>query len=257
MIVSQPLRAWVLATTFTAWLSIGSFIPFAKLYDWYYARAPGMRCQPDKTHSTIGLWSRKEVRLTVFNLAIAACLTTCIGISHIYRSQSGSLPHDKIYFDVPRHATDWAYILGSTVVFFLWIDIWAYLAHRALHFPALYRTVHKVHHTFKQPTAFSALALHPFDMLLLQGGIYVGLYVMPLHCSAVALNFLYIHYHNVIDHSGVYCESWFPWQPSSLYHDDHHRYFHCNYGQTLTLWDRLGGTLYSAKKTYSEKTFSW
>eukprot|EP00966_Prymnesium_polylepis_P158435 3662555-Prymnesium_polylepis.1 len=36
-------------------------------------------------------------------------------------------------------------------------------------------------------------------------------------------------------------------------------WFHVNYGQTLTLWDRLGGTFYSREKDgkYGEKNFSW
>ena len=52
------------------------------------------------------------------------------------------------------------------------------------------------------------------------------LYVMPMHVGCIALNLLYVHYHNVIDHSGIYHESALPWQPSSLYHDDHHKLFH-------------------------------
>jgi sterol desaturase/sphingolipid hydroxylase (fatty acid hydroxylase superfamily) len=47
------------------------------------------------------------------------------------------------------------------------------------------------------------------------------------------------------------------WQPTSLYHDDHHKLFHVNYGQTFTLWDRLGGTFYSPKRSYGETSFSW
>jgi len=37
------------------------------------------------------------------------------------------------------------------------ISLQAYVAHRALHLPQLYRAVHKWHHAYKQPTAFSAL----------------------------------------------------------------------------------------------------
>ena len=58
-------------------------------------------------------------------------------------------------------------------------------------------------------------------------------------------------------HTGVYLESWFPWQPSSLYHDDHHNFFHVNYGQSLTIWDKLGGTFYNQKNKYGENSFSW
>ena len=257
VLAAHPWWAWLLTSSITACGSVGTFIPFAKLYDRRYTRFPGMRCQAEKSHSVTGFWSRLEVRLTIGNLVVAAALVSAIGVCHIYMRDTRGQALDRIYFDKPTNAGSWFYLLGSTVFFFLWIDLWAYTAHRLLHFPLLYKSTHKVHHTFKQPTAFSALGLHPFDMLLLQGGIYVGLYVAPLHIAAVTANLLYIHYHNVVDHSGMYCESWLPWQPSSLYHDDHHRFFHANYGQSLTLWDRLGGTLYTAKKTYNEQSFSW
>jgi lathosterol oxidase len=81
------------------------------------------------------------------------------------------------------------------VLYFLWIDAWAYLAHRVLHWPFFYKRFHKVHHEYKQVTAFSALALHPVDMVMLQGGVFVGLYIMPLHIGVIAANLLYIHYH--------------------------------------------------------------
>ena len=256
LLLSHPWAMFGLTSAITAVGSIATFVPFAKMLDRKYARNPGLRCQPSKTHSTAGFLSRLEVRLTLTNLVIAAVLTSAIGVLHVSQEATG-IPWDKIYFGSPRTVSDWGYLVTSAVGFFLWIDLWAYLAHRCLHLPWLYKTVHKVHHTFKQPTAFSAMGLHPFDMLLLQGGIYVGLFVLPLHIAAITANLLYIHYHNLLDHSGIYYESWLPWQPSSLYHDDHHRLFHANYGQSLTLWDRLGGTLVSSKKTYSEQTFSY
>ena len=37
----------------------------------------------------------------------------------------------------------WVYLVASTVAYFTWIDLWAYLGHRALHLPFLYKTVHK------------------------------------------------------------------------------------------------------------------
>ena len=48
---------------------------------------------------------------------------------------------------------------------------------------------------------------------------------------------------------------WLPWMPSTFYHDDHHRYFHVNYGQHLTLWDRLYGTLRRHDRQYGIEVF--
>ena len=147
--------------------------------------------------------------LAVGNLLLAACLSSLLAIAHIFAPG-----HDKIYFDTPSTAYECMYVLLSTVLYWLWIDAWAYIMHRLLHFPFLYKNVHKLHHKWKQTTAFTSLALHPVEFLLLQSGVYLGLFIIPLHPCAVTVNLLYIHYHNVLDHSGVFVESSLPWQPS-------------------------------------------
>lgn len=250
----SPALAVVIGTVATAISSIATFIPFARYYYSLYAKYKGLRCQPNRTHNNLLLTlKRPEVRQTVTNLTIAAFLSACVVVGKV------KYDYSRIYTDVTEYGGDncLLYFLVSTVAYFIWIDLWAYIGHRALHLPFLYKTVHKYHHKYQPTTAFAALGLHPVDMLIIQGGVYTMLYVMPMHVGCIALNLLYVHYHNVIDHSGIYHESALPWQPSSLYHDDHHKLFHLNYGQTLTIWDKLGKTFYKDKKTYSEDTFSW
>jgi len=193
--------------------------------------------------------NRLEVRLAALCLCIAAVLTNLVVFGRVLFGWG------LIYSDVAEYG--WLYLFFSAVLYFVWIDLWAYIGHRALHLPFLYKSVHKLHHTWKQTTAFVGLALHPVDMLIIQGGVYVGFYIMPLHPSAIVVNLLYAHYYNVIDHSGVYHESSLPWQPSSLYHDDHHQHFHVNYGQFLTIWDRLCGTFWKGDAKYTESSFTY
>ena len=230
----NPFRSFCIASVLTACWSITTFVPFAMYYDKLYRSCGSSgHCQPKKAHDTTGL-ARREVREAVVALFMAAMLSSAVVVSHL------TVKFDRMYTDVAEWG--WPWFMASLVVYFLWIDCWAYFGHRALHLSFLYKSYHKLHHAYKQPTAFVALAIHPVDMLLLQGGVYVGLFVFPLHVGCIAINLLYIHYFNVVDHSGIYAESWLPWQPSSLYHDDHHQFFHINYGQSLTLWDRLAGT---------------
>lgn len=248
-VAARPMATWALGSAITTALSVGSFIPVARCFDQIYDGNPGLRCQTDKAADVKGLFSRSEVRLAVMNLAISAVVTVGVAVWGV--RWPGNL---KIYLNVDEYG--WPYLLGSTVAYFLIIDCWAYLGHRLLHVPALYRTFHKWHHHYKQTTAFVALGLHPCDMLILHCGVYMPMYVLPMHVSCVTANLLYVHYHNIVDHSGIYSESWLPWQPSSLFHDDHHRLFHMNYGQTLTLWDQLGGTFFEEKRRYTESTFT-
>ena len=46
-----------------------------------------------------------------------------------------------------------------------------------------------------------------------------------------------------------------PWQGPSMFHDDHHVHFHCNFGQCFVLWDRLHGTLRRAGRRYGVDVF--
>ena len=180
----------------------------------------GNRCQPKKEHDTHGFLSRSEVRLALTNLVLAATISSVVVVSKMtwgaqlpvclsLRSHSrlpsrlnnptgrrthtsiapGALGYGKIYVDVSEFGYGW--LVVSTVLYFLWIDLWAYVAHRALHFPVLYKAVHKVHHVYKQPTAFSGLGLHPVDMVFLQAGVYtVLIFSTSWPCPALIPNLL-------------------------------------------------------------------
>ena len=57
------------------------------------------------------------------------------------------------------------------------------------------------------------------------------------------------------DHAGVLATPVLPWQPTACFHDDHHRYFHCNFGQHVLWFDRLFGTLRRTSQRYGEGVF--
>ena len=81
---------------------------------------------------------------------------------------------------------------------------------------------------------------------------------VPVHPSAMVVVGMYTGYYLVEDHSGVMSTPPFPWQPSTQMHDDHHKYFHCNFGQHITLLDRWFGTMRieGENKTYGEDIFA-
>jgi lathosterol oxidase len=49
--------------------------------------------------------------------------------------------------------------------------------------------------------------------------------------------------------------SWWPWQPPSQFHDDHHVHFHVNYGQNMGVWDRIFGTYRRQGRRYGVEVF--
>lgn len=55
------------------------------------------------------------------------------------------------------------------------------------------------------------------------------------------IGLLYIYYHGIIVHSGIAFKAhwWQPWQPDAIFHDNHHQYFHVNFGFNLSIWDKV------------------
>jgi lathosterol oxidase len=129
------------------------------------------------------------------------------------------------------------------------VDILAYLVHRFLHRPWWYVRVHKVHHLWKSPNCWTVSALHPVEFLALTSTTMATLVSVPLSLFTATVFLLFIFICNSMDHSGMHLESLFLprmffWQAHPEFHDNHHKYFHANYGAMVDWWDRLGGTFY-------------
>ena len=78
-------------------------------------------------------------------------------------------------------------------------------------------------------------------------------------CNLVtfSLGLIYIYYHGIIDHSGINFKRhwWQPWQPDCIFHDNHHQYFHVNFGFNVELWDKIHGTYRRKDRIYREDIF--
>eukprot|EP00930_Biecheleria_cincta_P006082 TRINITY_DN107063_c0_g1_i1.p1 TRINITY_DN107063_c0_g1~~TRINITY_DN107063_c0_g1_i1.p1 ORF type:complete len:333 (-),score=30.52 TRINITY_DN107063_c0_g1_i1:53-1051(-) len=138
------------------------------------------------------------------------------------------------------------------VLGYILVDISAYWVHRGLHRPWWYRHVHKAHHLWKSPNIFVTSALHPAEILALTVPTLSILTALPLSIFSVILLLAWIYVCNAIDHSGMRLENlpWSRllfWQAPVDFHDNHHAYFHANYGAMVDWWDKLGGTFYHPK----------
>jgi lathosterol oxidase len=149
----------------------------------------------------------------------------------------------------------WAYTIVSAVVYYVLSDMLAYWFHRALHIKPLFRHIHRFHHSFVATSPWVVTAMHPAEMVILQSSAFIPLFIIPLHVVPVAAVLIYALVFNIIDHSGVRLTSRIPWQGPSMYHDDHHAHFHCNFGQHLQIWDRIHGTLRRVNRRYGEDIY--
>ncbi len=203
------------------------------------------KCQP--TRFLRPELQRQAMILATVNLGIGGFISGTL----IYAITLGL--KTPIYFEVGERG--WAYTLGSTVLLFVLMDGLAYYAHRALHAKALFQHIHRFHHRYVATTPFVVTAMHPIEFLIFQAVTFVPLFLIPFHYVSIIVVLLYVLVFNIIDHSGVKLTSRIPWQGPSTFHDDHHVHFHCNFGQHLTLWDRMHGTLRRVNRRYGADVF--
>ena len=141
-----------------------------------------------------------------------------------------------LYFDLHSHGVVFSAI--SIVAVFLVTDFCAYWAHRIFHTPRLFKLIHKWHHRYGAPTPFTVTAMHPVEFMTYQTIFLLPSLFVPMHAVLYYGLLIYVFYYNVCDHSGIHHRALAPWHPPSRFHDDHHRYFHCNFGQSLLLWEQ-------------------
>jgi len=234
------------AIAYLFFFGIGGFFHY-----YYYHRQRDTpekwKCQPNhwlpfelEIHEmAIGLFS-----LTIGNVisALVACWILNGGYTTMYYGMG-----DKGYL--------WWFLQWPVI--FIYQDYVTYWMHRVYHLPFLYRHFHKLHHTYKQPTAFSVTAIHPVEFVNIQM-IYISpTLIMPIHFVPFCAILMYTYYHGILDHSGITFKRkwWQPWQPDAIFHDNHHQYFHVNFGFNIEFWDKLHGTYRRKDRIYTEDIY--
>jgi len=179
---------------------------------------------------------RRDRRQSLVSLAAIAAM---FGTGHWLHAEFGwgLAPADGI-----------AGIVLSFVLSLVLFDTWFYWFHRLIHTRPFYRRVHQWHHMTVTPVAWSNNSDRLVDNLFLQSYWLVAHFLVPAAPAVLLAHKLYDQVTGVVGHSGYEHGGSWTWPPSPLvgvtHHDQHHRYFRCNYATHFTLWDRLMGTLH-------------
>lgn len=145
-------------------------------------------------------------------------------------------------------------VVGSFLLSMLAYDTWFYWMHRLLHTKPFYRRIHRWHHLSLPSVAWSNNSDLFVDNLFLQSYWLAAHLIVPVAPLVLLVHKLYDHVSGIIGHSGVEHGGGITYPPSPFnsvtHHDQHHRYFNCNYSPHFTIWDRLMGTLH---KTHDDE----
>ena len=168
------------------------------------------------------------------------------------------------HYDLPiayEQIAPW-YVICAQLVASLWIeDTWHYLLHRALHHPAVYGYVHKVHHTYAAPFSFAAEYAHPVETTLLGIGFFIPLLLFFDHLFFFWVWMLVRMWETADVHSGydiplldrINPLRALPFYGGARFHDYHHKAFTVNYASTFYFWDWVFGTDKAYQKHNAER----
>ena len=206
-------------------------------FAWLTARIrPGLYAAPH-----LGAQMRREIGWSLASAAIYGIPAGLVAYAW------DSLGWTRIYTDVGAQPIWWMPL--STLAYLALHDAWFYWTHRAMHRPRLFRLMHRVHHDSRPPTAWAAMAFHPWEALTGAVVIPALTFVIPIHVAALALVLGIMTLMGVTNHMG-----WelFParlvngaagrWLITASHHQRHHEQYGCNYGLYFRFWDRLCGT---------------
>ena len=138
----------------------------------------------------------------------------------------------------------------------LWQSLHFYVVHLALHQPAIYKHVHAVHHRNVNTGPWSGMSMHPIEAFGYLSAILIVL-LLPSH----PVHMLFLGYWLMLgaasSHSG-YEAIWARDRQALLlgafFHQLHHRYYECNYGNAEMPWDKWFGTYHDGSEDAPRRT---
>jgi len=180
----------------------------------------------------------QAVRLSLFNIVIlswilAVPIVWLWQVMHVGRLQRENDPWD------------WRWEFPKVVVCSLTIETVFFWTHWAIHFPYLYRKIHKLHHTFTAPIAVAAVYAHPLEYLF---GNLAGVILGPVLANCHPLTAYWWVTLSLVSTCGSH--SGYAWH-GAIGHDLHHEKFNVNFG-VLKIFDYIMGTRYIDSHFYQK-----
>lgn len=177
----------------------------------------------------------KEILYSILTLLIYS-----IGISVFLVWVSNG--HTQMYTEL--ETLGWWYFGFSVLGMIFLHDTYYYWLHRWIHTKSLFKSVHGLHHSFRNPSPWCSFSFHPYEAILSMGAIPLMTFIIPWHPAALAIFVSFMMLYDTFIHLGfdIRLGVTGKWYILPKDHDLHHRDARYNFGLYFSLWDRWMGT---------------
>lgn len=150
----------------------------------------------------------------------------------------------------------WLWFIAAFPVLAIYQSFHFYCIHRLLHWPPLYTRFHSVHHRNVNVGPWSGFSMHPFEHGLYLSAILIH-FILPTHPVHMLFLMYWLALGASSSHSG-YEGLWIKDKRRLLiggfFHQLHHRYYECNYGNSEMPWDKWLGSYHDGSPEKTEET---
>lgn len=249
-------RSFAFGWIFQTWLvNMGLMIVIAGGLHWYFymRKGQGKTLKFDKRDPAKGnkLWDfSNQVHDNVFwSLGSGVAQLTAFQVVTMWLMANEYVP--TITF-----ASNPVWFILALILLPIWSAFHFYWAHRLLHVPFLYKRVHSLHHRNVNIGPWSGLSMHPIEHFIYLTTLCIH-WVVASHPVHLIFHVIYQGPGAAMTHTGyedLLIKDKRRLALGTFYHQLHHRYYECNYGNQEMPWDRWFGTFHDGSEAATATT---
>ncbi len=232
------------------WLvNLGLMVAIAGGLHWFFymRRAQGKALKFDHREPARGnrLWNfSDQVHDNMFwSLGSGVAQLTLFQVAIMWLMANGYVPTITL-------ASNPVWFIAGLVLLPIWSAFHFYWVHRLLHVPFIYKHVHALHHRNVNIGPWSGLSMHPVEHLLYISSLLIHC-VIASHPIHLFFHVIYLGPGAAMTHTGyedLLIKDKRKLALGTFYHQLHHRYYECNYGNQEMPWDRWFGTFHNGSE---------
>ena len=252
----ETTKTFAFGWVFQIWLiNMTSMIIIAGGLHWYFymrkGQAKKLKFDPrDQTRSNRSFKFSDQVRDNVFwSMTSGILQLTIFQVISMWLMANGIAP-------VITLTSNPIWFILALVLLPIWSAFHFYWVHRLLHIPFFYTNFHSLHHRNINIGPWSGLSMHPVEHFIYLTSICIH-WIVASHPIHLIFHVIYQGPGAAMSHTGY--EDLLIKDKRSLalgtfYHQLHHRYFECNYGNQEMPWDRWFGTFHDGSQQATTET---